>query len=285
MAVGRSTGFYEAYAPLLYPVTFIPFAETWENDPDAQTKERTALADLDNYLAEYGNETAAFIYEPLLQGSSGMRICRPSFLDSVLKRLKKYDVLLIADEILTGFGRTGTMFAGSQMETKADIICVSKGLTSGTLPLALTFCTSQIYDAFFSDNWDKALVHGHSFTANPIACAAACASLDLFEIENTMAKITKLSQVHKQCLAEMQADNPSLQSSRNIGLMGAITVKTADNGYQSNIKNKIAEKALEAGLLLRPLGNDVYIMSPACLKPVELSECYNTIQKIISEVV
>ena len=282
MAVGRSTDFFEAYAPLLHPVSFIPFVETWQHDENVDHKELTALAQLDEYLEQHGHETAIFIYEPLLQGSSGMRICRPQFLEAVLKRLKQYDIVLIADEILTGFGRTGTMFAGEQVSTAADIICLSKGLTSGSLPLALTCCSDKIYREFYSASWSKALAHSHSFDANPMACATACASLDLFEQENTMVLINKLHKVHNESLKNIHLNSPGdFEKQRTIGNVGVLDLKVQDTDYTSDIKHEVAAKCLEAGMLLRPLGNSVYVMPPACICLDELRQCYRDLEEIL----
>lgn len=286
MAVGRSTGFYEAYAPLLHPVSFVPFAHTHHNDAEVVLKEQYALEKLDQYLEQYGKETAAFIYEPLLQGSGGMRVCRPEFMEAVLSRLKDHGIVLIADEIMTGFGRTGTMFAGEQINTKADIICISKGLTNGSLPLALTCCTDEIYQAFYCDSWKRVLAHSGSFDANPIACAAACASLDIFEQDSTLHKIAELARAHHQCLNIMRSElSDVLENPRSIGVVGAIDLKSDGNSYFNGVKHQIAAKCLESGMLLRPLGSVIYLLTPACLTPNELEESYTKLIKIVKEVV
>ena len=182
MAVGKNSGFFPWFDDLLKPVTFIPCPyEGWgideELNDEQSIKATKALEFLDTYLDQYGHETAAFIMEPLVQGASGMNMISPSFLNKVIERLKRYDIFIIADEVMTGFGRTGKMFAYQHLDYPPDFLCLSKGITGGFLPLGVTLVTQDIFNHFLAQGFTKAFAHGHSYTANPISCAAACATL------------------------------------------------------------------------------------------------------------
>lgn len=276
MSAGKGCGFFDTYGSLLFEVGLLPFPETWDDDTEVEAKEQASLARLDEYLADHGNTLAAVIMEPLIQGSSGMRMCRPEFLQALATRLRAAGILLIFDEVMTGFGRTGAMFASLKAQVTPDIICLSKGLTAGFLPLSVTVASEAIYAAFLGDTFDKAFVHGHSFTANPLGCAAALASLQVFEDEQTLAKLPQIEAWHRQGLATLAA-HPLVQRVRVMGTIAAFDVIATDAGYTSQIGAQLKAFFHERGLLLRPLGNVVYLLPPYCIAESELRHAYKVI--------
>ena len=194
MSVGFSSGFYKPYEDVLEKQFFTSYPEIWNGKNDIESIEKKALYDADHILNKYGGEIAALIIEPIIQGAAGMRICRKEFLDKFLQKFRDAGIIIIFDEVMTGFGRTGKMFASDYLSVKPDIMCLAKSLTGGYLPLAATIFSDHIHDNFFSDDLSKAFLHGHSYTANPIACAAAISSLKIFKEEKTIEKIKKFLQ-------------------------------------------------------------------------------------------
>ena len=182
MAVGTRSIFSDVFKDLLFEVDFCPYPDTYDGDLDILEKEANCLKLIRQNLSLYPNDYAGIIIEPLVQGVAGMRICRPSFLQQLRELATEFDTFLIFDEVMTGFGRTGADFACNKAQVQPDLICLSKGITGGFLPLAVTVATERIYDSFYSDDPTKTLYHGHSYTANPLGCAAALASLDLLKI-------------------------------------------------------------------------------------------------------
>ncbi|MBF0621765.1 MAG: adenosylmethionine--8-amino-7-oxononanoate transaminase [Magnetococcales bacterium] len=284
MSVGRSSGFFDAFANMLFHVDVIPFPDTWEDDPDVEQKEHNALADLDRYLDQHAGECAAVILEPLLQGASGMRMCRPVFIQKLNARLKEANILLIFDEVMTGFGRTGTLFASEKAGVTPDIICLSKGLTSGFLPMSITACTQEIYQAFLNDDFDHAFAHGHSFTANPLGCAAGLASLKLFETEQTLTKIAAIEAKHRERLDRIK-DHEKVEHTRLIGSIAAFDVKAKNSGYNSEVGPILKKYFLERGLLIRPLGNVLYLLPPYCTSMEQLDRAWDGIEDALNDVV
>ena len=276
MSAGKGCGFFDTYGSLLFEVGLLPYPATWDGDTEVEAKEQAALAWLDTYLADHGDTLAAVILEPLIQGSAGMRMCRPEFLQALAARLRAAGILLIFDEVMTGFGRTGAMFASLKAQVTPDIICLSKGLTAGFLPMSVTVASETIYAAFLGDSFDKSLVHGHSFTANPLGCAAALASLQVFEDEQTLAKLPHIEAWHRQGLATLAA-HPLVQRVRVMGTIAAFDVVAADAGYTSPIGAQLKAFFHAHGLLLRPLGNVVYLLPPYCVSEAELAHAYATI--------
>jgi adenosylmethionine-8-amino-7-oxononanoate aminotransferase len=277
MSAGKGCGFFDTYGSLLFEVGLLPFPATWDGDADVAGKEQAALARLDDYLADHGNTIAAVILEPLIQGSAGMRMCRPAFLQALAAKLQAAGILLIFDEVMTGFGRTGAMFASLKAQVTPDIICLSKGLTAGFLPMSVTVAKESIYAAFLGENFDRALVHGHSFTANPLGCAAALASLQVFADEQTLAKLPQIESWHRQGLAQL-ATHPQVQHIRVMGTIAAFDVVAEDAGYTSQIGPQLKAFFHERGLLLRPLGNVVYLLPPYCVTQEELAHAYAVIR-------
>lgn len=276
MSVGRGSDFFSTYGSLLFEVGLLPYPQTWDGDADVVSKEQAALAVLDAYLAQHGETLAGVIIEPLVQGAAGMRMCRPEFLQQLAAKLRAAGILLIFDEVMTGFGRTGAMFAAIKAQVMPDLICLSKGLTAGFLPMSVTVASEAIYAAFLGENFDRALIHGHSFTANPLGCAAALASLQVFEDEQTLAKLPQIEAWHRQGLVQL-AGHPAVQRVRVTGTIAAFDVVTTDAGYTSAVGVKLKAFFHERGLLLRPLGNVVYLLPPYCVTQDELALAYQTI--------
>ena len=264
MSVSERGVFTLAFSDYLFEVIFL--------DPSSKTSTITTQLSLHNL-----EEVAAFIYEPLLQAAGGMNIYPAVDLNDLLCILKQKDVICIADEVMTGFGRTGNLFASEYMHHKPDIICLSKGLTGGSLPLAITVCHQKIFDAFLSDDLQQTFFHGHSYTANPIACAAALASLDLLQREECLSNIEYITEENRKFASTIK----EVANARSIGTVLAFELISTNTGYLSHLKEKIIRISLEQGVFLRPLGNTVYIMPPFCISPIQLQKLYSTLQLII----
>ena len=255
MSIGQRGYFNAPFEHFFFNVDFIDF-------PSSEV-EKQVLLDAEKYFKT--NEFACMIVEPLVQGSAGMRMYSSEFLDQLTTLAQSYDVIVIFDEIMTGWGRTGELFAMNHCRVKPDIICLSKGLTGGVLPLGLTIATDEIFKAFLSDETSKALLHGHSFTGNALACAAACASLDIFESEETTQKIKQLCSWNTSFLLELEG-TASILEVRQCGTILAIELKTGEgNSYFSSIRDIAYHFFLEKGILLRPLGNVLFINPPYCI--------------------
>ncbi|MGZ5248163.1 MAG: adenosylmethionine--8-amino-7-oxononanoate transaminase, partial [Flavitalea sp.] len=229
------------------------------------------------------DEIAAFIYEPLIQGAGGMKFYSKESLNEFLSTCKSHGVICIADEVMTGFGRTGKLFASEYCDSKPDIICLSKGLTGGTLPLGVTACTAEIHHAFVDDDKLKTFFHGHSFTANPLACSAALASLDLFENDNTLQRITQIGEWHskyKNILLNSEI-NGSIKNFRQLGTIVAFEWEDSLSTYLNSISVGVTAKMLKLGIFLRPLGNTVYIMPIYCTTQEEIRTIYEKLFAVL----
>ncbi len=284
MSVGSSSGFYAPFEDMLLPVSFVPYPETWAGDLEAEEKERAALAALERLLARNGPETAAIIIEPLVQGAAGMRMSRPAFVDEVVRLAHHHDVLVIFDEVMTGFGRTGTMFACNQTAESPDIICLSKGITGGSLPLAATVSSEAIYGAFLGQSFDRAFAHGHSYTANPLGCAAGLASLDIFGADATLSRIGEIEERLHEGVTALQG-HPKVEKGRVTGAIAAFDLVAGDTGYTSAVGPKLKRFFLDNGLLLRPLGNVVYLLPPYCVSDRELDQAFEIIGQAFDRIV
>lgn len=281
MSVGVSSGFYAPFEDLLFEVDVLPFPETWEGDAAVAEKEDRCLSALEAYLDRRGDETAAAIIEPLVQGVGGMRMCRAEFLQALVQKLRAAGVLVIFDEVMTGFGRTGDLFACLKAGVTPDLICLSKGLTAGFLPLAATVCRDPIYEAFLDTGFDKAFAHGHSFTANPLGCAAGLASLDLLMKEETRARIAAIEARHRKHMARL-AHHPKVTRPRVMGTIAALNVEVEDSGYAAAIGPRFKAFFLENGLLLRPLGEVIYFLPPYCISDSQLDRSYDTLERALT---
>ncbi|MHB8260274.1 MAG: adenosylmethionine--8-amino-7-oxononanoate transaminase [Bacteroidia bacterium] len=268
MSVGARNAFTNAFTPLLFDVLRLPVPTKKNINEVKQT--------LHQYV-EAGN-ICAFIFEPLILGAGGsMQIYDAALLDELISICKQHNIITIADEVMTGFGRTGKFFAIDYLNNKPDIICLSKGITGGVMPLGTTICAQFIYDAYISEDKHKTFFHGHSYTANPTACAAALASMDLMEKEETWKSIRRIADSH-ETFKEKIKTHPNILSIRNLGTIIAIEIKTPqESGYLNNLSEKIAAFFIRSGILLRPLGNVIYILPPYCISATDLSYIYGCI--------
>jgi adenosylmethionine-8-amino-7-oxononanoate aminotransferase len=226
------------------------------------------------------DEVACFIYEPLLQGAGGMNIYGADALHSLLKECHAHDVICIADEVMTGFGRTGKLFASMYVPEKPDIICLSKGLTGGTMALGVTACTQKIYEAFVDEDRLKTFFHGHSFTANPLACAASLASMDLLLKPECQLQIDMIGEQHKIFMQQL-AGHHYVKNLRSIGTIMAFEIEQGTDGYMNTISARVTQKALEQSVYLRPLGNTLYLMPPYCITREQLQKVYEVVVNIL----
>lgn len=235
------------------------------------------MEELKQKLNQYAGEIACFIYEPLLQGAGGMRIYDAGLMDELLQAVQSRDIICISDEVLTGFGRTGKLFAGEYLKHQADILCLSKGISGGTMALGVTACSQRIFEAFLSDDRSKTFFHGHSFTANPIACSAALASLDLLQKEDCLRSIQNISFQNKKFISGLESSNEKrrIKNIRQLGTIAAFEIITGNDEYLNNISFSVTKQAMENGIYLRPLGNTVYIMPPYCISGEELEKVYD----------
>jgi adenosylmethionine-8-amino-7-oxononanoate aminotransferase len=218
----------------------------------------------------------------MLQGAGGMIVWPAEFLSGVRKLCDRYNTLMIADEILTGFGRTGRMFACEHASVSPDLMCLSKGLTGGYLPLAVTAATNRVYEAFLSDDRSKAFFHGHSYTANPLGCAVGLASLELFKTENTLDRVKALEVQFRQRLEPLRKMK-IVGDVRSIGAVAAIELVTDSGGYFDSIGPRLYDAFLDRGLLLRPLGSILYFMPPYAITPQEVDWAFDQIADVLQE--
>lgn len=272
MSVGQRDYFNKPFEHFFFDVDFLDFPN--------KTNEDTLINSADKLFSS--NEFAALIVEPLVQGSSGMRMYSSEFLDRLCGIARKHGVLIIFDEVMTGWGRTGTLFAMDQCSVKPDIICLSKGLTGGVLPMGLTVSTDHIFEAFLSEEKSRALLHGHSYTGNALACAAACASLDLFDLEETNYNIHQISQWNSVFAEELKSIE-KIREVRFCGTILAIEILSEDPSYFSEIRNRAYSFFLENGILLRPLGNVIFINPPYCITEEEYLKVKKVIQMFLND--
>ncbi len=275
MSTGARGVFNELYEPFLFDVIHLPF-------PSAGNEDKT-LTFLDEVLRESGDDIAAFVFEPLVQGAAGMRLYSGDVLAAMRARMKAHDILLIADEVMTGFGRTGSMFACDEAGIVPDLLCLSKGLTGGFLPMGATLATAEIYDAFYGTDRAKQFFHSTSFTGNPLACAAALASLEIWEQEPVAERIAMINQTHESARARFEGRD-DIQEVRIKGTIMAMDIRDEVQGYLSNLGTALYEFYLENDILLRPIGNTVYILPPYCITKDELEQIYDTIERSLDRV-
>jgi adenosylmethionine-8-amino-7-oxononanoate aminotransferase len=272
MSVSADSTFTDPFRGMRFPVHRVHSAYCYRC-PVGKTRATCNIecADqLERLLEGKSGEIAAVIVEPLLQGAGGMIIHPVEFLQRVRRLCTEHNVLLIADEVLTGFGRCGKMFACELANVVPDIVCLSKGLTGGTLPMGATVCTSAIHDAFVSDDRTRTFFHGHSYTGNSIAAAAAVASLAIFEREPVLERIEMISRIHAERLAAIKG-HPAVGDVRAIGTVGVIELRADDAGYMSSLKPKLYQFFINAGILLRPLGNIIYVLPPYAISAADLN--------------
>jgi len=272
MSVSGRSIFTAPFASLLFDVEFIDLPNTKNIE---QIKSRIS------YLS---NEVACFIFEPLVLGTAGMVMYEAAHLDELIAACQKHGILTIADEVMTGFGRTGTLFSCEALQHSPDIFCLSKGLTGGTMPLGVTTCNAKIFDAFLSDDKLKTLYHGHSYTANPVACAASLASLDILLSDETLPNIQRVSAKH-EAFAEKIKGHPKLKAVRQTGTILAMEWEAGgDTSYLNGLRNQLYNYFLERGIILRPLGNIIYILPPYVISNEDLDYIYSSILTALEEI-
>lgn len=270
MSLGARGPFNEAYAPLLFDVARIPFPHAGREADTLTALERLCRA----------GDAAALLVEPLVLGAGGMLMYSPATLAQMSRICAHFGVLLIADEVMTGWGRTGTRFACEQAGISPDVVCYSKGLTGGALPLAVTLCRRSIYEAHYSTDRRRMLFHSSSFTANPIACAAALANLEVWEQEPVLDRIRTLSELQRRAIEPFRGDT-RFEHVRQLGTITAMDVITAEAGYLAQIGPKLRDRIRGTGVLLRPLGNTIYVLPPYCTGPEDLALIYGAIRTAV----
>lgn len=274
MSLGRGCAFFSLFEGLMCAVHPMPYAQTWEDDDGIDAREAAALDSFSKHIQERGNKAAALIIEPLMQGASGFRFSRPDFVKAVSDMAREAGILVVYDEVATGFGRTGTMFACEQVGFVPDLICLSKGLTAGVLPMSVTVARTGIFDAFLDESFDKALAHGHTFTAYPLACAVALKSLELFAEEDSLGKVKRIATRHADQLARLM-EHPRTQCTRAMGTMLAFELAGSQGQYKTEDGEKLRDWYLRNGFNIRPLGPTVYLMPPYCITDDELDRAYS----------
>lgn len=271
MAASGISFFTEAFQGSLLEVVRIP-VPTEENEEELLNKLEERLK---------SNQFAAFIFEPLVLGAAGMVMYKASMLDKLIEVCKKYQVFTIADEVMTGFGKTGKTFACDYLNQKPDMMCLSKALTGGTIPMAITTFTQEIFDGFYSDDVNKALFHGHTFTANPTGCAAALASIELLESEEFQQKIQIVHQMHLGFQEKIKT-HAKIKTTRVLGVIFALEVRSENQEtYYGNLRNKLYNFFIENGIILRPVGGTIYILPPYIISEQQLEKVYKTIENAL----
>ena len=276
MSISERGTFNLAFRDKLFEVIFI------------ETPDEKNINKLQEEIEKYKNEIACFIYEPLLQGAGGMRMYDAKNLDTLLALMKKENIICIADEVLTGFYRTGRFFAGDYLLQKADIICLSKALTGGTMAMGITACTQNVYEAFISDDKMKTFFHGHSFTANPLACTAALASLRLLQEKKCLQRIEEIANQQKNFLESLNSFEKEniIKNLRHLGTICAFEIHTNENdNYLHNIGSQFTDYCLQNGVYLRALGNTIYIMPPYCITKKELRKVYSVAEAFLQSII
>lgn len=266
MSVGDRSPFSAPFNPFLFEVSFLPL-------PTRDNFEAVRQVLLQHLQTE---EVASFIFEPLVQGTAGMLLYEPALLDEMIRLCHEYGTLAIADEVMTGFGRTGKLFANEYLSEQIDLVCLSKGLTGGFMPLGITTCTAKIYEAFLSEDRYKTFFHGHSYTGNPLACAVALASLDLVDLPAFSENIARISAQH-EAFAKRLAGHAKVKEIRHLGTIIAVEIDAGNTSYFNSLRDRLYQFFLQRFLLMRPLGNVVYLLPPYCITDLDLERCYTAI--------
>ncbi|MEM7679722.1 MAG: adenosylmethionine--8-amino-7-oxononanoate transaminase [Pseudomonadota bacterium] len=273
MSAGSRSIFNKAYEPYLFDVTHLPCPS---KDPGK------TLQVYEDLLKAEGKNVAALILEPLVKGADGMKIYEAKTLRTLHDMCAEYGVLLIADEVMTGFGRTGTKFACEQAGIAPDIMCLSKGLTGGFLPMGATLCSRDIYNAFYHKDREKTFFHSTSFSGNPLACTAAIANLELWQREPVMKQIDYIARSHQKAKRWFAA-RPDVSDVRTLGTIFALDIPDDINGYLSQIGPILYDIFLEHDVLLRPIGNTVYVLPPYCANQADLDRVYDVLWRALDQ--
>jgi adenosylmethionine-8-amino-7-oxononanoate aminotransferase len=273
MAVGDRGLFTKPFFPFLFDVEFIPLPSP-KNESEV----------LDNFKSIVAQgDVASFIFEPLVQAAGGMRMYSPVLLDKLIEVAKENEVVCIADEVFTGFGRTGKLFASHYLKNFPDIMALSKGLTGGTLPLGATSCSKKIASAFTSDDFSKTFFHGHSYTGNPLSCSAANASFKLLNNSSCVESIDRIGKQHKTFSSQL-ANHSKVKDARSLGTILAIELAAGKTSYDNTIRKSIYSFFLERDILVRPLGNVIYILPPYIITDAELEIIYDALAEFLEQI-
>lgn len=271
MAASGISFFIEAFQGMFIDVVRIPVP--------VKAQEQESYDALQSVIEN--NNCAGFIFEPLVQGAAGMVMYEPEALDKLMRICQENNVLTIADEVMTGFGKTGKTFATDYLREKPDMMCLSKALTGGTIPMAITTFTQDLFDAFYDDDINKALFHGHTFTANPTGCAAALASLELLQTDEMQSNIVRVNKSHLE-FQERIKNHPKVTATRVLGVIFALEIKTESAAsYYGSLRNKLYDFFIENGVILRPVGNIVYILPPYIITDKQLQKIYQVVENAL----
>jgi adenosylmethionine-8-amino-7-oxononanoate aminotransferase len=274
MSVAGASPFTAPFSPLLFPILRCRQGRHRQDPLELWTSHFVET------MARHGEQVAAVILEPLVQGAGGMIVWPEDAVRHIVEVARSFGAYVIFDEVMTGFGRTGALFAFQKLGLTPDLLCLSKGLTAGALPLAVTLCSKVIYDSFWHDDRARMFFHGHSFTANPMGCAAALANLELLRQGGLQAKWNSMEAIHRRQL-EGLADHPAVADGRFCGTIAAVELKTKQVGYLSGDPLLLHRQALEKGVLLRPLGNVLYLLPPYCITEDELLRCWKVLADLL----
>lgn len=271
MAASGISFFTEAFRGSLIEVVRIPVPVKGQEEACFEALEKLAKT----------NEFAGFIFEPLVQGAAGMVMYETFALDKILKICKENRVFTIADEVMTGFGKTGKNFACDYLELQPDMMCISKALTGGTIPMAITTFTQELFDGFYDDDVNKALFHGHTFTANPTGCAAALASLELLQSGEMQQNISRINQMHLEFQKKIR-NHSRVKTTRVLGVIFALEIKReGEESYYGDFRNKLYDFFIANGVILRPVGNIVYILPPYIISDAQLEKVYAVVEEAL----
>ncbi len=273
MSVGARGVFTTPYQPMLFRVDYLPFPA-----PDREQRTIDVFAAL---LRAWGNEIAALILEPLVLGAGGMLVYPPWVLAELHALCRRHDVFFIADEVMTGFGRTGTLFACEQAGIAPDLMCLAKGITGGFLPMGATLATRRLYEAFWSEHRGRMFFHSSSYTGNPIACAAALANLEIWASDPVLDRVAAIAGKHGERLPAFQGRDEVVDV-RQCGSIAAIELSAPNTGYLSEMAPRLYCFFLSRGVLLRPIGNVVYVLPPYCISSDELDGIYDVIDDCLA---
>jgi adenosylmethionine-8-amino-7-oxononanoate aminotransferase len=271
MSAGERCVFNAAYEPLLFAVDRLPFPEAGREQETVDTFEASCAS----------GQVAALLVEPLVLGAGGMKIYPPAVLAELKRIAERHGSLVIADEVMTGWGRTGSLFACEQAGIAPDILCTSKGLTGGALPLAATLCTAAIFEAHLSTDRRRTFFHSSSYTANPIACAAAVANLEIWKTEPVGERVEALAAMQRRRLRRFECD-PRFANIRQAGTIAALDLAVPVGGYLSEVGPRLRAFFRERKLLIRPLGNVIYLIPPYCVTDADLDRAYEAIDEAAS---
>lgn len=279
MAMGERSPFNAPFEKQLFQVVYIKPPYTADPLADTEPYEQASLDQLEKWLQT--GRVAAFIFEPLVQGASGMRMYSLEWLNKAIALCQKYHTFTIADEVMTGFGRTGRLFASHYLAYLPDIICLSKAITGGFLPLGATLCNELVYQHFRDNDILKTFFHGHSYTANPIACAAAVASYDLLTQNATQKHIRRIARQHQNFKISLEGHESIIQT-RQLGTILALEMRTdGPSSYINEARHHLYSYFINKGILLRPLGNVIYLMPPYIIQNADLQKVYAAINQLV----